>query len=71
MLLSATNLEKSRERGYIVITKENLILAQILKQADNGRWFTKRDLETIFRVYDVKWSDMQALVKRLKKRGIL
>jgi hypothetical protein len=60
-----------KDRGVKAMSKENLILAQILKQADKGRWFSRSDLEKIFKVYDVKWSDMQALVKKLKKRGLV
>lgn len=50
---------------------ENLVLAQMLKEADKGRWFSRKDIEDIFKVYGVKWEDMSALVKKLKDRGIL
>lgn len=53
------------------MSKENLVLAQILKQADKGRWFTVAELESICDVYDIKMEDLKTLVKRLKKKGIL
>lgn len=52
-------------------TTENLVLAQVLKQADKGRPFSTEELQNIFRVYGVKWENVSSLVKKLQEKGIL
>ena len=52
-------------------TTENLVLAQVLKQADKGRPFSTKELQNIFRVYGVKWENVSSLVKKLQEKGIL
>lgn len=54
-----------------MVSKENLVLAQMLKQANAGKWYSEAEIHAILEVYDIEPVAMRALIKKLKARGLV